>query len=455
MNNITIVMVPFPAQGHLNQLLHLSLILSSQNLSIHYAASSIHINQAKSRLQGWPASALNSIHFHDLPIPPFSSPPQNPDSSVSFPSHLLPMFEVYEQVRPRLASLLQSLSKSSRRVVVIYDRLLTFAGIEASAISNGESYCFCCVPLSSILPWQGQDGPASGILKSRGLTLPSVDGCVTQEFEELATRHDESQLKDSGMLMNSSRLIEGAFVDLLMEQPDLVGKKLFFIGPVNPLNPTVEAETIEARHECLKWLDKQPTSSVLYISFGSCSALSKHQIEQLAIGLLNSNQRFIWVLREADRGNIFADRDETDLQSKLPLGFMKNIEGKGFIIKDWAPQLDILSHKSTVAFMSHCGWNSFIESISMGVPILAWPMHSDQPWNAILVSYLNVGLIVRDWERRTEIVKAEDIEVNIRKMMSCEEGEEIRRRAKELGEKVRDGGGSKAELLSFIDHITR
>ncbi|KAJ3680507.1 hypothetical protein LUZ60_016785 [Juncus effusus] len=302
----------------------------------------------------------------------------------------------------------------------------------------------------------GRSRWASDIFKSRGIIVPSVDGCVTEEFMELVTRHDERQVKESGMLMNSSRLIEGEFIDLLMQQPDFVGKKLFFVGPLNPLNPTVVAETTETKHGCLKWLDKQPVNSVLYISFGTCSTLSKYQIEQLAIGLLNSDQRFIWVLREADRGDIFAYLDETDLQNKLPLRFMEKINGKGFIIKGWAPQLEILSHKSVAAFMSHCGWNSCMESISMGVPILSWPMHSDQPWNAVFVSdYLNVGLLVRDWERRKEIVKAGEIEEKIRKMMDCKEGEEIRRRAKELGENVRDGGSSKAELLSFIDHITR
>ncbi|XP_078150203.1 cis-zeatin O-glucosyltransferase 2-like [Carex rostrata] len=456
--DVSIVVVPFPLQGHLNQLLHLSIVLSGHGLTVYYAAPAIHIHQATSRLEGWHASAIDSLHFHKLPIPSFASPAPNLNSNSSpfFPSHLEPLFEAFEHVRPHLADLLRSLSISSHRVVVISDHLVSFVASEIAALCNCESYTFWCVPSSSALPWEDQDSPAGALLKSLGLNAPSTDDCFSEEFLALITRCERQEY--SGVLINTCRLLEGEFLDFLMKQQNnYFGKKVFAIGP---LNPTVITETTRPRHHCLDWLDKQPPSSVIYVSFGSNSSISDNQIEQLAIGLLNSEQRFVWVLREADRGYAFTELNENGRQNKLPSGFMERIHGKGIIIGDWAPQLEILSHKAIACFMSHCGWNSCIESISMGVPLLAWPMHSDQPWNSVLLSnYLKVGVIVRDWDRRKDVLLAEELEKVIKDVMVCDKGEKIKQRAKELGEAVRGAvahdGSSNAEFISFINHITR
>ncbi|KAF3340240.1 putative cis-zeatin O-glucosyltransferase [Carex littledalei] len=457
--NVSIVVVPFPAQGHLNQLLHLSIVLSSHGLTVYYAALATHIHQAISRLEGWHASTIDLIRFHELPIPPFASPAPNPNSSLFFPSHLEPLFKAFEDVRPHLANLLRSLSISSRRVVVISDNVISFAASEAAALPNCEPYTFRCVPPSVSLPREGQDSPAGALLRSLGLKAPSTDDWISEEMLAFFRSRSESKPEYSGMLINTCRLIEGEFLDFFMkQQPDFIGKKVFAIGPVNPT--VITDQTTKPRHHCLDWLDKQPPASVLYVSFGSNTSISDDQIQQLAIGLLNSEQKFIWVLREADRGDAFTELRENGRQNKLPAGFMGRIHGKGIVIGDWAPQLEILSHKSIACFMSHCGWNSCMESISMGVPMLTWPMHSDQPWNSVLVSdYLKVGVIVRDWKRRKEVLFAVEIEKVIKEVMVGDKGEEIKRRARELREAVRqavaDGGSSHTELISFINHITR
>ena len=108
------------------------------------------------------------------------------------------------------------------------------------------------------------------------------------------------------------------------------------------------------------------------------------------------------------------------------------------VVTGWAPQLEILAHGATAAFMSHCGWNSTVESLSHGKPILAWPMHSDQPWDAELVcKYLRAGVLVRPWERRHDVIPAAAIRDAIDRVMASDEGAEIRRRAAALGEAVR------------------
>ncbi|KAG5568459.1 hypothetical protein H5410_064522 [Solanum commersonii] len=109
--------------------------------------------------------------------------------------------------------------------------------------------------------------------------------------------------------------------------------------------------------------------------------------------------------------------------------------------------------------MSHCGWNSCIESISMGVPMAAWPIHSDQPRNTVLITkVLKIGIIVRDWENRDELVSAAKIENAVRNLMGSAEGEELRRRVTELSSAVNKSvmnGASRKEMDSFVAHITR
>ncbi|XP_049345397.1 zeatin O-glucosyltransferase-like, partial [Solanum verrucosum] len=205
------------------------------------------------------------------------------------------------------------------------------------------------------------------------------------------------------------------------------------------------------------WLDKQETNSVIYVSFGSTTTLSNKEIEELAIGLEKSMQKFIWVLRDADKGDVFAGEER---RAQLPEGYEERIKGRGIIERDWAPQLEILAHPSTGGFMSHCGWNSCMESISMGVPIAAWPMHSDQPRNSQLVTkVLKTGLTVRHWEHWDELVASEIVENAVRTLMASPEGDEMRKRASELSiavkQSVMDGEGYGAEMNSFIAHITR
>ena len=165
------------------------------------------------------------------------------------------------------------------------------------------------------------------------------------------------------------------------------------------------------------------------------------------------------MLRDADKRDIFNGEVR---KSELPEGFEKRVktEGKGLVVRDWAPQLAILSHGSTGGFVSHCGWNSCMEAITMGVPMVAWPMHSDQPRNSVLMTeVLRVGLLIREWSQRDKLVMATTIENAVRKLMASEEGHGMRKTVEELAvvmrQSVEENGVSREEFDSFISHITR
>ncbi|KAM0901368.1 hypothetical protein ACQ4PT_020054 [Festuca glaucescens] len=215
----------------------------------------------------------------------------------------------------------------------------------------------------------------------------------------------------AGLVMNTCRALEGEFIDAIAEHPEFKDQKLFAVGPLNPLLDASARTPGKTRHECMEWLDKQPPASVLYVSFGTTSSFRVEQIAEMAAALKGSKQRFIWVLRDADRADIFAESGGESPHEKLLSKFTADTEGTGLVITGWAPQLEILAHGATAAFMSRCGWNSTMESLSHGKPILAWPMHSDQPWDAeFLCKYLKVGLLVRPWEKHSEVVPAAAIQ---------------------------------------------
>ncbi|KAJ6851518.1 cis-zeatin O-glucosyltransferase 1 [Iris pallida] len=469
MEQVTIVMVPFTAQGHLNQLLHFAINLSSTyvDLSVHYASSASYIRQAKSRVQGRDPASLEKVHFHELPLAPFPCTPL-PDPGSSFPSHLLLSLDAALRLTSPLAALFLSLSAGCRRLIVVYDFAMSFVSPDVASLPNAESYRFQGVPSHFDLHSLCHQ-PSFDASKLRQEVLDAIlspfEGSLAPEVLDFLTRiyRDHIDAEVAGTLFNSCRPVEGEFLDLLSAAPRYRGKKLFAVGPLNPL----AIERGLSSHKCLEWLDEQPPASVLYVSFGSTSTMSDEQIEKLATGLERSGQRFIWVLRDADLGDVFAadgDGNNGIGRRELPAGFEERVKGRGVVVRGWAPQLPILAHPSTGGFMSHCGWNSCMESLSMGVPIVAWPVHSDQPRNAVMVTeYLRTGVAVREWARHRDPVSSEAIEKAIGKVMmvQCcdEEGKEMRKRARLLGEAIRlcvaEGGSSRADMDSFVQHITR
>ncbi|XP_058205369.1 zeatin O-glucosyltransferase-like [Rhododendron vialii] len=458
---VAVVMVPLPAQGHLNQLLHLSRLVSAYNIPVHYVASATHNCQAKLRVHGWNLQSASNIHFHEFPTPHFHSPPPNPNASVKFPSHLQPSFDASSHLRDPFAKLLHSLLPKSQRIIVIHDSLMSSVVQDLVLIPHVESYSFHSVSAFAMFFyfWEalGRPFPVElELLKD----LPSLEGCFTTEFRKFVTKQHKCTNLASGRLYNTCKAIEGPFLDLLAKEEISGNKKQWALGPVNPVEIQDNNLSSNHAHKCLEWLDKQAPNSVIYVSFGTTTSLSDAQIKELALGLEKSEQKFIWVLRDADTGNIFSGEGKRGDDDQLPKGYEERVEGRGMVVRGWAPQLEILGHPSTGGFMSHCGWNSCMESITMGVPIAAWPMHSDQPRNTVLITkLLKIGLVVKDWARREDLVESTTVERAIRMLMGSREGEEMRRRAAELGgavgESAAEGGGSRSELDSFISHITR
>ncbi|KAH7436322.1 hypothetical protein KP509_05G013800 [Ceratopteris richardii] len=212
-------------------------------------------------------------------------------------------------------------------------------------------------------------------------------------------------------------------------------------------------DTSTSMHEederCIGWLDQQPTSSVLYISFGSTTKISKPQFEALMQGVIDSQQRFLWVMRPGLVDDIDCCSASKEIISR---------SGKRGFVVDWAPQLRVLSHSSVGGFLSHCGWNSTIESIANGVPILCWPYFADQPLNArFIVDVWRVGLEFKHTGEDGYLIESHEIETVIRSLMEGKEGSFVRENAHELKQKSSrcfdSSGSSLLKLTALINDL--
>lgn len=353
-----------------------------------------------------------------------------------------------------MAALVSLLSPTARRVIVIHDSFIPSVIQDVVSIPNVEAYSF--QPISAFwiaCNYSEMVGKPLPIDDDVARKLPRKGTTMTSEMTELVNRQKRYHKYRSGVLFDTCRAIEGPFLDVLAK----VNAKQWAIGPFNPVE--ICKKSTEQRHSCLEWLDNQAPDSVIYVSFGTTTTLTNEQIHSLAVGLENSGHKFVWVLRDADKGDIFTGNSR---ECQLPKGYEERIriKGQGMILRDWAPQLDILGHVSTGGFMSHCGWNSCMESMTMGVPMATWPMHSDQPHNALLVTkVLKIGVVVKDWacsKSSDELVESLTIEKAIKELMASKE---IRRRAVQLGTSVKrsvaEGGDSRREFDDFITHICR
>ncbi|CAI9783171.1 unnamed protein product [Fraxinus pennsylvanica] len=222
----------------------------------------------------------------------------------------------------------------------------------------------------------------------------------------------------------------------------------YAIGPINFYDcarSIAVADSLFSKSDCTQWLDSKPSGSVLYVSFGSIVQTNKQIIEEIAHGLLLSEVNFIWIVR-ADA----VSYSDTDV---LPMGFMNEIKDKGLIIP-WCNQTEVLSNPAVGGFITHCGWNSILESIWSGVPMICYPVTYDQPTNR--------KLVVDDWKIGINLcdgisVTREEVAYKIKNLMSGETSnglrQEIEKMRKILQDALKIDGPSERYFDQFLKDL--
>ncbi|GLU09214.1 hypothetical protein SLE2022_260870 [Rubroshorea leprosula] len=294
------------------------------------------------------------------------------------------------------------------------------------------------------------------------LTRKKLPVFMTQDTGDEAMRmlmpSKDLEMKSYGMIVNSFYELEATYADYYR---NVLGIRAWHIGPVSLCNKGIEDKAERGKkatideQECLKWLNSKKHNSVIYICFGSMVSFTPAQLKEIAMGLEASGQEFIWVVRKEKSS-------DEEREYWLPEGFEKRMEGKGLIIRGWAPQVLILEHPAVGGFVTHCGWNSTLEGVSAGVPMVTWPIFAEQFYNEKLVTdILKVGVAigVKQWVMVVgDFVESHTIEKVVKEIMVGKKAEEMRNRAKAFGEMakraVEKDGSSYSDLNALIKELS-
>ncbi|KAJ0967771.1 hypothetical protein J5N97_024688 [Dioscorea zingiberensis] len=266
----------------------------------------------------------------------------------------------------------------------------------------------------------------------------------------------DAELSSHAVVVNTFYALEPYYAEHYYKHGPL-GRHLFLVGPVALFGGDSEEEEEEKKKKeekkepCLEWLDKKANGSVVYVGFGTMGRMKEEQVKELAFGLESSGEAFVWVV-------------ESRASEWIPEGYEKRVEGRGLVVRGWAPQKEILSHLAVGCFLSHCGWNSVMEAVTAGVPVITWPIHSEQFVNEkMLVEVVKVGIpawegfkSVKDEEK--VVVPAEAVVAAVKRLMSG--GEEVatmRKRVGELAELARmavaENGTSNLDINRLISGL--
>uniref|UniRef100_A0A0C9RST7 Glycosyltransferase n=1 Tax=Wollemia nobilis TaxID=56998 RepID=A0A0C9RST7_9CONI len=460
------VVVPFPAQGHVNALLNFAELLSTRGFFITF----VNTEWSERRIFG-DSQVFQRPNFRFLSVP---------DGLPAEHGRMAELGE-YWGVLQKLGSELEQLLRSARDkseippvTCIVSDAVMSCTH---SVAANMEVPRVIFWPVCAAFSISHKYAP---LLLSQGLIPVKVSEAKCPERlittlpgnipplwpADLLTFSREQDASDP---IFQASLYEARFADIgdyvlvntfeELEGKDAVaalsanGCPAMAIGPVfldNVLQgKKVKSSMWEEDESCLNWLEMHPPNSVLYVSFGSIAIKSQQQLEELALGLERSEQPFLWVLR--------SDLAQGE-SGVLPEGFKERTKARAFFVS-WAPQLRVLSHPSVGGFLTHSGWNSTLESISTGVPMIGWPYYGDQFLNCRFAKDIwKVGLDFDDVDvDDLRLVRREEVETAVRRLMQSSEGMVLRMRALQLKEvatkAVMPGGSSFSNLDVFIHHM--
>ncbi|XP_074263512.1 UDP-glycosyltransferase 92A1-like [Silene latifolia] len=471
-----IILIPFMAQGHLRPFLHLALSLSSRT---HYTITLLTtplnaeiLRESLNNTIPTTTAKINHIIISELPYngQDYNLPP-NIENTDKLPLTLvINMFHSASSLEPHLDAFLTRHVAHHHRppVAIIFDNFLGWADRVARKFNSvGIAFSTCgaygTAAYSSVwgnLPHRSTDEdefrvpgfPADRRFRRDQLHpfIRIADG--TDAWSTFFQPQISMSMQSSGWLVNSVEEVEPLGFEILRNYLKL---------PVWAIGPLVSSPQSSPNDKCIKWLNTKEKDTVLYISFGSQNTINPAQMMELAAGLEMSGKSFLWVIRPP-----FGFDINGDFQPEwLPVGFEDRVmkSEQGMLVHKWAPQLEILSHVAVGGFLSHCGWNSVLEGLREGVPIIGWPLAAEQSYNSkMLVEELGVSAeLARGVDGEVGRVKVKKVVETVldraegsvgwaMKMAAVDVGRKLRG-ALEVGEVVK--GSSVKGMDDFVEFV--
>ncbi|RZC53875.1 hypothetical protein C5167_012737 [Papaver somniferum] len=467
-----VVCIPFPAQGHINPMLKLAKLLHNKGIYITFVNTEFnHKRLIKSRGVD-SVKGLPDFQFHTIPD---GLPPSDVDSTQDIDSLC---FSTKKNCGAPFRNLLTKLDETPdipRVTCVVSDGHMSFTLAVAKEFGLPE-YLFWTTSACGFMGYLHYRH-----LLEKGLILHKDEGCRTigfletvvdipgfdnirlMDFPAFARITDpndkmieyilgetENATKASGIILNTFDELENEVVEA-MRSGNLSLPPLFTLGAlhilIDQIQQTDELKSVgsnlwKEEPECLRWLNTKEPNSVVYVNFGSITVMTTQQLIEFAWGLANSKQTFLWVIRP--------DLVQQD-SAKLPIEFLEETKERS-LFPNWCPQEEVLNHPAIGGFLTHCGWNSTLESIYGGVPMICWPFFAEQQTNC--------RYACKHWGIGMEIdnnVKRDEVEELVKELMEGDKGKEMKSKAmvwKRKGmEAVAPGGSSYVNLNKIVDEI--
>ncbi|XAR65877.1 7-deoxyloganetic acid glucosyltransferase [Bertholletia excelsa] len=465
-----VLIFPFPVQGHVNSMLRLAELLCLSGLHVTFLVTDhIHARLANHHKIESRLASDSKFRFETITD---SLPEDHPRSG----QQLLDLFSsLRTTTKPLFKKLLISLRRSSHArqpvTCVIADGILCMALDVAEEVgvpiilfrtaSACSFWAFFCIPeliSSGDIPFtdNDMDSPVRSVTGMEGFLrrrdLPSF--CRSTDLANPVLQGVMSETRQSpraqALILNTFEDLEGPVLSQIRTKIP----KVYTIGPLHAhLNSRLASKSLSTTSisgsfwkedkTCIGWLDAQPSKSVIYVSFGSMVILRKDQLVEFWHGLVNSGQRFLWVIR---RGSIAGEDGESHIPAEVKQGM-----GDGGYVVDWAPQEEVLAHPSVGGFLTHSGWNSTLESIVAGKPMICWPWAADQQVNSRFVEEVwRIGVDMKDTCDRVTIERF------VRDLMEQNNDEFVQsanRMAEMARRTVREGGTSYYNLDRLIEDL--
>ncbi|KAL3501241.1 hypothetical protein ACH5RR_035690 [Cinchona calisaya] len=442
-----VLVLPYPSQGHINPLLQFVKRLASKGVkatiaTTYYTVKSINaVNVGVEPISdGFDEGGFAHAQKEDVYLKSFT-----------------------ENGSRTLSEIICKYQKTDSPITcVVYDSFLPWAldvarqhGIYgASFFTNSVTVCaiFCHIHHGTLaLPLKQEELP---------LTLPGLPALHSPDVPSFI-KAPESYPAYLAMKMSQYSNLEKAdwiFSNSFEELEGKEAKSVSKLWPAKLIGPMVPSAYLDGRIEgdkgygaslwkplseqCIKWLKTKPQRSVVYISFGSMVSLSAKQMEEIAWALKSGDFNYLWVVRESERG-------------KFPDRFINSTSGKGLVVS-WCNQLEMLANPAIGCFVTHCGWNSTLEGLSLGLPMVAMPQWSDQMTDAKFIEHIwTVG--IRAKEDDFGIVRKEELLFCLKEVMEGERSHKIRRNASKWREMARaavgEQGSSDKSINEFVKHL--
>ncbi|KAL5703456.1 7-deoxyloganetin glucosyltransferase [Ranunculus cassubicifolius] len=438
-----VLVLPFPSQGHINPMLQFSKRLVSKGLTVTLAVTNF-IGKTM-------PSQTGSIHIKTISDGFDEGGSKQAGSGEVY----LDRFKIVgsQTLRELILKQNQEQQGSKPFSCIVYDAFLPWAFDAAKQFSLVGALFFTQSCAVNTLYYHVRQGLLPlPIAPGSIVSLPGLPSLEMSDLPSFISTYGSNPAALSLLVTNQFRNIDE--VDwILVNTFDKMEQET--IGPTLPsayLDNRIEDDKNydlnlfePSRDACMEWLNRRETGSVVYVSFGSVAPVTSEQMEEVAWALRNCHYHFLWVIRESE-------------MSKLPSDFVEETSENGLVVK-WCPQLEVLSHPALGCFVTHCGWNSTLEALSLGVPMVTLPQLSDQPTNAKYVTDI-VQTGNRARVDKDGVARRNEIEACIKQIMEerNESNEEIRVNAKRwkmlAKEAVDEGGSSDINIHDFISNLT-